>query len=176
MTKATWNVDTAHSTVGFSVRHMMISNVKGTFNEFQGNIKADPEDLTGASIDFTIDANSIDTRKADRDNHLRSADFFDVENYPKLSFKATKIEKTSKDTYDLTGDFTIRDTTKPVTFNVKYEGMAKDPMSGDEAAGFTGKTTINRKEFGLTWNAALETGGVVVSDEVKINIEIQLRK
>ncbi|PIC86859.1 hypothetical protein CSV72_05605 [Sporosarcina sp. P20a] len=176
MTKATWNVDTAHSTVGFSVRHMMISNVKGTFNEFQGNIEADPEDLTGASIDFTIDANSIDTRKADRDNHLRSADFFDVENYPNLSFKATKIEKTSKDTYDLTGDFTIRDTTKLVTFNVKYEGMAKDPMSGDEAAGFTGKTTINRKEFGLTWNAALETGGVVVSDEVKINIEIQLRK
>ena len=176
MTKATWNVDTAHSTVGFSVRHMMISNVKGTFNEFQGTIEADPEDLTGASIDFTIDASSIDTRKADRDNHLRSADFFDVENYPNLSFKAIKIEKTSNDTYDLTGDFTIKDTTKPVTFNVMFEGMAKDPMSGDEAAGFTGNTKINRKEFGLTWNAALETGGVVVSDEVKINIEIQLRK
>ncbi|PID21181.1 hypothetical protein CSV61_10190 [Sporosarcina sp. P3] len=176
MTKAIWNVDTAHSTVGFSVRHMMISNVKGTFNEFQGTIEADPEDLTGASIDFTIDANSIDTRKADRDNHLRSADFFDVEKYPHLSFKATKIEETSKDTYDLTGDFTIRDTTKPVTFNVTYEGMAKDPMSGDQAAGFTGNTKINRRDFGLTWNAALETGGVVVSDEVKINIEIQLRK
>ncbi|ARF17760.1 YceI family protein [Sporosarcina ureae] len=176
MTKAIWNVDTAHSTVGFSVRHMMISNVKGTFNEFQGTIEADPEDLTGASIDFTIEANSIDTRKADRDNHLRSADFFDVEKYPHLSFKATKIEETSKDTYDLTGDFTIRDTTKPVTFNVTYEGMAKDPMSGDQAAGFTGNTKINRRDFGLTWNAALETGGVVVSDEVKINIEIQLRK
>jgi len=176
MTKAKWNVDTAHSTVGFSVRHMMISNVKGTFNEFQGTIEADPQDLTDASIDFTIDANSIDTRKADRDNHLRSADFFDVENYPNLSFKATKIEKTSNDTYDLTGDFTIKDTTKPVTFNVTFEGTAKDPMSGDEAAGFTGTTKINRKEFGLTWNAALETGGVVVSDEVKINIEIQLRK
>ncbi|WP_313237198.1 YceI family protein [Sporosarcina ureae] len=176
MTKSTWHVDTAHSTVGFSVKHMMISNVKGTFNEFQGTVEADPEDLTGASIDFTIDANSIDTRKADRDNHLRSADFFDVEKYPHLSFKATKIEKTSKDTYDLTGDFTIRDTTKPVTFNVTYEGMAKDPMSGDQAAGFTGNTKINRRDFGLTWNAALETGGVVVSDEVKINIEIQLRK
>ncbi|PIC67534.1 hypothetical protein CSV71_11380 [Sporosarcina sp. P21c] len=176
MTKAIWNVDTAHSTVEFSVRHMMISNVKGTFNEFQATIEADPQDLTDASIDFTIDANSIDTRKPDRDNHLRSADFFDVENFPNLSFKATAIEKTSDNTYDITGDFTIKDTTKPVTFQVTFEGIAKDPMSGDEAAGFTGHTKINRKEFGLTWNAALETGGVVVSDEVKINIEIQLRK
>ncbi|PID25410.1 YceI family protein [Sporosarcina sp. P7] len=176
MTKAKWNVDTAHSTIEFSVRHMMISNVKGTFNEFQGTIEADPQDLTDASIDFTIDANSIDTRKSDRDNHLRSADFFDVENYPNLSFKATTIEKTSDDTYDITGDFTIKDTTKPVTFHVTFEGIAKDPMSGDEAAGFSGNTKINRKDFGLTWNAALETGGVVVSDEVKIHIEIQLRK
>ncbi|PIC82571.1 YceI family protein [Sporosarcina sp. P1] len=176
MTKATWNVDTAHSTVEFSVRHMMISNVKGTFNEFQATIEADPQDLTDASIDFTIDANSIDTRKPDRDNHLRSADFFDVENFPNLSFKATAIEKTSDNTYDITGDFTIKDTTKPVTFQVTFEGIAKDPMSGDEAAGFTGHTKINRKDFGLTWNATLETGGVVVSDEVKINIEIQLRK
>ncbi|PIC79368.1 hypothetical protein CSV75_12285 [Sporosarcina sp. P18a] len=176
MTKAKWNVDTAHSTIEFSVRHMMISNVKGTFNEFQGTIEADPQDLTDASVDFTIDANSIDTRKSDRDNHLRSADFFDVENYPNLSFKATTIKKTSNDTYDVTGDFTIKDTTKPVTFNVTFEGIAKDPMSGDEAAGFSGETKINRKDFGLTWNAALETGGVVVSDEVKIHIEIQLRK
>ncbi|PID14648.1 hypothetical protein CSV63_11160 [Sporosarcina sp. P34] len=176
MTKAKWNVDTAHSTVEFSVRHMMISNVKGTFNEFQGTIEADPQDLTDASIDFTIDASSIDTRKSDRDNHLRSADFFDVENYPNLSFKATTIKKTSDDTYDITGDFTIKDTTKPVTFNVTFEGIAKDPMSGDEAAGFSGNTKINRKDFGLTWNAALETGGVVVSDEVKIHLEIQLRK
>lgn len=176
MTKAKWNVDTAHSTVEFTVRHMMISNVKGTFNEFQGTIEADPYDLTDASIDFTIDANSIETRKSDRDNHLRSAEFFDVENYPNLSFKATTIDKTSDNTYDITGDFTIKDTTKPVTFHVTFEGIAKDPMSGDEAAGFTGNTKINRKDFGLTWNAALETGGVVVSDEVKITIEIQLRK
>lgn len=176
MTKAKWNVDEVHSTIGFSVRHMMISNVKGTFNHFEGTIEADPHDLTDASIEFTIDASSIDTRKTDRDNHLRSADFFDVENYPNLTFNVTNVEKKSKDHYDMTGDFTIKDTTKPVTFDVKFEGVAKDPMSGEEAAGFTGKTTINRKEFGLTWNAALETGGVVVSDEVKINIEIQLRK
>lgn len=176
MTKATWNVDAAHSTVGFRVKHMMITNVKGTFNDFQGTIEADPKDLTDASIDFTIDANSIDTRNKDRDNHLCSAEFFDVENYPKLSFKATKIEGMSDDQYNLTGDFTIKDTTKSVTFEITFEGMATDPMSGDEAAGFTGTTKINRKEFGLTWNAALETGGVVVSDEVKINIDIQLRK
>ena len=176
MTKTMWNVDTAHSTVEFAIRHMMISNVKGTFNKFDGVINADPHDLTDASIEFTIDASSIDTRKSDRDNHLRSDDFFDVENYPDLTFKATKIEKKFEDQYDLTGDFTIKDITKAVTFNISFEGLAKDPMSGDEAAGFTGNTKINRKDFGLTWNAALETGGVVVSDEVKINIEIQLRK
>ena len=176
MTKAKWNVDTVHSTIGFSVRHMMISNVKGTFNEFDGNIELDPTDLTDASIEFTIDASSVDTRMPDRDDHLRSADFFDVENHPNLTFKATEIKKTSEDNYDMTGVFTIRGTTKPVTFDITFEGMAKDPMSGDEAAGFTGSTKINRKDFGLTWNTALETGGFVVSDEVKINIEIQLRK
>lgn len=176
MTKATWNVDTVHSTVGFSVRHMMISNVKGTFNEFDGNIELDPTDLTDASIAFTIDARSVDTRMSDRDDHLRSADFFDVENHPNITFVAKEIQKTSEDNYDMTGDFTIRGTTKPVTFAITFEGMAKDPMSGDEAAGFTGSTKINRKDFGLTWNAALEAGGFVVGDEIKINIEIQLRK
>lgn len=176
MTKATWNVDKIHSTIGFSVRHMMISNVKGVFNEFDGKIEADPTDLTDADIEFTIDANSVDTRMSDRDDHLRSSDFFDVENHPNLTFKATDIVKKSEDRYDMTGDFTIRGTTKPVTFDIVFEGVAKDPMSGDEAAGFTGSTKINRKDFGLTWNAALEAGGFVVGDEIKINIEIQLRK
>ncbi len=176
MTKATWNVDTVHSTIGFSVRHMMISNVKGTFNEFDGKIEADPTDLTDANIEFTIDANSVDTRMSDRDDHLRSADFFDVENHPNITFKATDIVKKSEDKYDMTGDFTIRGTTNQVTFDIAFEGAAKDPMSGDQAAGFTGSTKINRKDFGLTWNAALEAGGVVVGDEIKINIEIQLRQ
>jgi len=155
---------------------MMISNAKGKFTAFDGNIELDPQDLTDASIDFTIDASSIDTGMPGRDEHLRSDDFFDVENHPELTFKATEIKQTSKGKYDMTGDFTIRGTTKPVTFEVEFEGLAKDPMSGDEAAGFMGKTKINRKEFGLTWNVAVETGGVVVGDDVKINIEIQLRK
>lgn len=176
MAKAKWNVDKVHSTIGFTVRHMMISNVKGTFNEFDAVIEADPEDLTDANIEFTIDASSVDTRKSDRDDHLRSGDFFDVEKHPSLTFETTNITKKAEDQYDMTGDFTIIGTTKPVTFDITFEGLAKDPMTGDEAAGFTGSTTINRKDFGLTWNAALETGGVVVSDEVKINIEIQIRK
>ncbi len=176
MTKAKWNVDKVHSTIGFSIKHMMISNVKGTFNEFEADIVADPTDLTDAEIEFNIDASSIDTKVKDRDDHLRSGDFFDVENHPNMTFKATEITKKSDDNYDLTGDFTIRGTTNPVTFDVTFEGVAKDPMSGDEAAGFTGNTEISREDFGLTWNAALETGGFVVGDKVKINIEIQLRK
>lgn len=176
MTKAKWNVDKIHSTIGFSIKHMMISNVKGTFNEFEADIVADPTDLTDAEIEFNIDASSVDTKVKDRDDHLRSGDFFDVENHPNMTFKATEITKKSDDNYDLTGDFTIRGTTNPVTFDVTFEGVAKDPMSGDEAAGFTGSTEISREDFGLTWNAALETGGFVVGDKVKINIEIQLRK
>lgn len=176
MTKAKWNVDKVHSTIGFSIKHMMISNVKGTFNEFEADIVADPTDLTDAEIEFNIDASSVDTKVKDRDDHLRSGDFFDVENHPNMTFKATEITKKSDDNYDLTGDFTIRGTTNPVTFDVTFEGVAKDPMSGDEAAGFTGSTEISREDFGLTWNAALETGGFVVGDKVKINIEIQLRK
>lgn len=154
----------------------MNSNVKGTFNAFEGTIEADPYDLMDATNDFRIDANSVDTRKPGRDNHLRSADFFDVEKSPELSFKATKIEKKSEDAYDMLGDFTIKDVTKPVKFDIVFEDVAKDPMSGDEAAGFTGSTKINREDFGLRWNAALEAGGFVVGAVVKITIEIQLRK
>lgn len=170
MTKANWTVDESHSVVEFSVRHMMISNVKGNFNVFSATIEADPGDLTGASIMFTIDANSIDTRKEDRDNHLRSADFFDVEKYPEIKFKATNIVKKSADTYDVTGDFDMHGVTKPITFNVVFEGQ-----SGD-LAGFSANTEINRADFGLTWNSTLETGGVVVSEKVKINLDLQLHK
>ncbi|WP_188454604.1 YceI family protein [Virgibacillus oceani] len=176
MGKSKWNVDAAHSSLEFVVKHMMMSKAKGVFSDFEAVIEADPENLEGATVEFTVDANSIDTRNEARDNHLRSADFFDVENHPNLTFKATTITKKSDSNYDVTGDFTIRDTTKPVTFNVTLEGLHKDPMSGNQVAGFSGTGKISRKEFGLTWNAALETGGVLVGDEVKINIEIEAHK
>lgn len=170
MTKTKWTVDEVHSVVEFSVRHMMISNVKGNFNSFSADIEADPNDLTDASIEFTIDANSIDTRKEDRDNHLRSADFFEVEKYPEIKFTATNIVKKTDNTYDVAGDFDMHGVSKPVTFNVVFEGQAGD------IAGFSADTEINRADFGLTWNSTLETGGVLVSEKVKISLDLQLHK
>ncbi|AXI08919.1 hypothetical protein CUC15_08315 [Oceanobacillus zhaokaii] len=176
MTKATWTVDTVHSEIGFSVKHMMISKAKGVFEKFDAVIEADVEDLSDAKIEVNIDPASINTRNEDRDNHLRSADFFDVENNPNLTFVATDIKKKSGSDYDVTGDLTIRGVTKPATFDVTFEGQSKDPMGGDTVAGFSGKTNISRKEFGLVWNAAVETGGVLVGDEVTIHIELELHK
>ncbi|ASN05960.1 YceI family protein [Virgibacillus necropolis] len=175
MAKVNWNVDTAHSSLEFVVKHMMISKAKGAFNDFEAVIEADPDNLEDAKVEFTVDINSIDTRKKDRDDHLRSADFFDAENHPKMTFVATDIKKKSGNNYDVTGDLTIKGTKNLVTFDVEYEGSGKDPW-GNEVAGFSGSTKISRKEFGLTWNAALETGGVMVGDEVKINIEIEAIK
>ncbi|WP_077214385.1 YceI family protein [Bacillus dakarensis] len=172
MVKTKWAVDTVHSSVDFSVKHMMIANVKGTFKNFDAAIEADPTDLTSAVIEFSIETASVDTRNEDRDNHLRSADFFDAENYPKMTFKSTSIAKTDDGEYDVTGDFTIRDVTKPQTFKVTYEGSGKDPW-GNEKVGFGVEGVINRSEYGLTWNAALETGGVLVGDKVKISLDVQ---
>lgn len=171
-----WKVDGAHSEVGFSVKHMMVSKVKGTFDQFTAEIEANPTDLTTASIQFTIDVASINTRNNDRDNHLRSADFFDVEQYPNLTFTSTKIEKTDEDEYKVTGDVSLHGVTKQETFNVTFEGLAKDPMSGAEKAGFSAEGKIKRSDYGLTWNAALETGGVLVGDDIKITIEIQAER
>lgn len=175
MAISTWTLDKAHSEVEFSIRHMMISRVKGTFNEFSADIKADPEDLTTADISFSIDVASIDTGNEDRDNHLRSADFFDVEKYPALTFKSTNIEKQGSH-YAVTGEVSMHGVTKTETFNVAPGGVVKDPMSGAEKAGFSVEGTIKRSDYGLTWNAPLETGGVLVSDEVKIALEIQASK
>ena len=175
MAKTKWAIDTAHSSVDFSVRHMMIANVKGSFQSFDASVAADPADLTTAEISFTVDVNSIDTRNADRDNHLRSADFFDVENNPQITFTSTSITKTDEGEYDVTGDLTIRGVTKPETFAVVYEGTGKDPW-GNEKVGFSGAGSINRADYGLTWNAALETGGVLVGDKIKISFEIQATK
>lgn len=176
MTKATWTVDTVHSEIGFSVKHMMISKAKGVFEKFDAVIEADVEDLTDAKIEVNIDPASINTRNEDRDNHLRSADFFDVENNPNLTFVATDIKKKSASDYDVTGDLTIRGVTKPATFDINFAGQSKDPMGGNKVAGFSGKTKISRKEFGLVWNASVETGGVLVGDEVTIHLELELHK
>lgn len=176
MAKEKWKVDRVHSRLEFVVRHMMITNVKGVFKNFHALIIADPEDLTDAEIDFSIDANSIDTHKEERDEHLRSKDFFDTENHPKLKFKVTEIKQTGKDRYNLIGDFTIVGITKSVIFDVKYEGRVQDQMTKEEVAGFIGHTKINRHDFGLTWSSAFEADVVVVGEEVKINVDIQIRK
>ena len=172
MAKTKWAVDTMHSSIDFSIRHMMIAKVKGSFNQFEASIEADPNDLTTADIAFSVDVASVDTRNADRDAHLRSADFFDVENHPKMTFKATKIERTGDGEYEVTGDLTIRGVTRSETFKVTFEGAGKDPW-GNHKAGFSAEGTIKRSDYGLTWNAALETGGVLVGDEVKIHLEIE---
>src|SRR5699024_2765867 len=138
--------------------------------------EADPNDLTDASIDVKIDVNSINTKQEDRDNHLRSEDFFDIENHPQITFKATDIKETSEDRYDVTGDFTMRGTTRSVTVEEKLEGVDIDPMLGEGAARFIGNSKINLKDFGLTWKVTIETSGFVVGDEIKIDFEMQLRK
>jgi polyisoprenoid-binding protein YceI len=175
MSKTNWAVDVSHSAIDFSVKHMMIAKVKGSFHNFAAQISADVSDLTTADISLEIDLSSVDTRNADRDAHLRAADFFDIEKYPKLLFKATKIVKTGEGEYDVTGDVTLHGVTHPETFEVTYEGSGKDPW-GNEKAGFSAKGSLKRSSYGLTYNAALETGGVLIGDEVKITIELEAAK
>ena len=172
MSKSVWAVDPTHSSIDFTVKHMMIANVRGTFHNFEAKIEADPYDLTTANIQFSIDVASIDTRNNDRDAHLRSGDFFDVEKYPKIEFQATNIVKKRDGEYDVTGNLTIRGVTRQETFSVTFEGAGKDPW-GNEKVGFSGTGKIKRSDYGLTYNAVLETGGVLIGDEVKISIEIE---
>lgn len=168
-----WTVDQSHSNVGFSVKHMMVSKVKGVFEDYSATVTAaDLSDLSDATITFDIQVASISTKSEDRDNHLRSADFFDADQYPTISFLSTDIAKDGDD-YKVTGDLTIKDVTKPVTFNVEFNGRGTNPW-GVEVYGFEAETKINRDEFGLTWNAALETGGVLVGKEIKINVDLEV--
>lgn len=170
---AKFAVDQAHSAVGFEVKHMMVSKVKGQFGSYSADVEAaDLTDLTTASIAFKIDVASIDTRNEDRENHLKSADFFDVENYPTIDFKSTSITRDGDD-YKVTGDLTIKDVTKPVTFDVEYGGKGTNPW-GVEVYGFEAAAKVNREEFGLTWNAPLETGGVLVGKDIKIKVELEV--
>lgn len=175
MSKIKWNLDPSHSEVTFKVKHMMITNVSGSFTEFSMDAETDGEDFTKSDIRFTINAASVNTNAEQRDAHLRSAEFFETDKFPEIKFKGTKYEKVSGDDYKLQGDLTIKDVTKNVVLDVEFGGIQKDPW-GNMKAGFTVNGKINRKDFGLTWNAALETGGVMVSEEVKINCEIQLVK
>lgn len=168
-----WQIDAAHSEVQFSVRHMMISTVRGRFTRFTGTIEGDEQNPTAALINVEIETASIDTGNADRDAHLRSPDFLNAEQFPQMTFKSTRVEQLGGENAKLHGDLTIRDVTRPVVLDVEYAGTAKSPW-GTTSAGFSAQTKINRKDWGLSWNVALETGGVLVSDEIKISIEVEL--
>jgi len=170
-----WQIDPAHSAIEFSVRHLMITNVRGQFDKFSGTIEFDEQNPTQTKVNVEIEATSVNTKTTDRDNHLRSADFLDAANYPKLTFVSKNIALVDKTHARMTGDLTIRGVTKPVTLEVEYVGSSKTPW-GTTSAGFNAKTKINRKDWGLEWNAALETGGVVVGDDVNITIEMELVK
>jgi len=175
MAKSNWALDPTHSEVGFKVKHMMFTNVSGKFNTYQVAVSNEDNDFSTSKIEFSADINSIDTNNADRDNHLKSGDFFDAEQFPQMTFKSTSVEMKSDSDYVVHGDLTIRDVTKPASLKVEYSGNMKDPW-GNVKAGLSIETKINRKDFGLTWNAALETGGVLVGEEVKIFAEIQVVK
>jgi polyisoprenoid-binding protein YceI len=167
-----WTIDHSHSGIHFTVRHLMVSKVRGTFAKWTGELALDDADMTKSRVDVTIDAASIFTDEAKRDAHLRSADFFEVEKYPHLTFKSTKVEKTDADTLAVTGELTIRDVTKTVVLEVTDNGRVKDPWGGTRA-GFSAHLSLSRKEYGLTWNALLEAGGVAVSDKIEIGLEIE---
>jgi polyisoprenoid-binding protein YceI len=164
-------IDAAHSSIGFSARHAMVTTVRGQFTEVTGTASFNATDPAKSSAQVVIAAASIDTRSADRDGHLRSEDFFDVEKFPEIRFASTAAALTDANTWTLTGDLTIKDVTKPVSIEFTYTGAAKDPF-GNQRVGFEGSVTVNRKDWGLTWNAALETGGVLVSEKVKLEFDV----
>jgi polyisoprenoid-binding protein YceI len=167
----TFTIDKAHSEAHFQVRHL-VTRVRGRFSDFEGTVEFDEARPEQSRVDFTIRTASIDTNEPDRDKHLRSEDFFFVDKYPTITFTSTRIAKATENEFKVTGDLTIRGVTKPITLDVTYLGSAKDPW-GNLKAGFEAETTLNRKEFGLMWNAALETGGFLVGDEVKVTLSIQ---
>ena len=170
-----YTIDPAHSHVGFTVRHVMVTKVRGQFQEYEGSGYFDAEEPAKSTIDLTIKTASIDTGNPDRDNHLRSNDFFDMENYPEIRFVSTSVEPLDSERYRVTGDLTIKGITKPVAVDFEYTGAAVDPF-GNNRIGFEGRTTINRKDWGVNWNAALEAGGVAVSEKVALEFEVSAIK
>ncbi|MFI7318366.1 YceI family protein [Streptomyces venezuelae] len=170
-----YTIDPTHTTIGFVARHAMVTNVKGSFLDFTGTLHLDGTDPSRSTASLDIKMESIDTGNADRDGHLKSADFFKTDEFPEMTFRSTKTEALGGDDYRVTGDLTILGTTKPVTIDLEFNGSAKDPF-GNERVGFEGKAEILRSDWGLTWNAALETGGMLVSDKIKLNFDISAIK
>jgi polyisoprenoid-binding protein YceI len=168
-----WTIDPAHTLVQFSVRHMMISKVRGQFEKFSGEVNLDENNPAATTVDVNIETASVNTREPQRDGHLKSPDFFDSEKFPTMHFVSHKVEVTSPSSARLTGDLTIKDQTHPVNMDVEFAGKAKSPW-GTTSVGFNGTTKINRKDWNLTWNQALETGGFLVGDEIEITIELEL--
>ena len=173
--ETTWKVDTMHSEVGFKVRHMMISNVSGSFGSFDASVTTLGEDFAAAKFDFSAAIDSINTGVADRDGHLKSGDFFDAENHPALKFTSTDVKKVADDAFEIAGHLEIKGTVKPVVLKAEIAGIAVDPY-GQTKAGMTLSGSINRSEFGLTWSAVTEAGNIVVGDEIKLNAELQFIK
>jgi polyisoprenoid-binding protein YceI len=170
-----WAIDPAHSEVGFAVKHLMFATVKGVFRNFSGKIVLNEENLAASSVEADIDVVSIDTRQEQRDGHLRSPDFFDAENFPSMTFRSTRLERISDGEYRVIGELTIRGTTREVVLDVEETGRGGDPWGG-QRIGYSATTKINREDFGLTWNQVLETGGVAVSREVKISVDVEVVK
>jgi polyisoprenoid-binding protein YceI len=172
--KTQWKLDATHTSVEFSAKHLMITTVKGRIADVEGTIEIDDKNPWNSSVEAVLKAASIDSRTTQRDDHLRSGDFLNVEKFPDIKFRSTKIEGDSE-AFKLTGELTIRDVTRPITLDVTFEGQTKDPWGG-ERAGFSAKGKIDRRDFGLTWNQVLEAGGVAVSNEIKINVEVEAVK
>ncbi|MEE1757007.1 YceI family protein [Streptomyces sp. SP18CS02] len=171
----TYTIDPAHSSLGFTVRHAMVTNVRGSFGSFQGTLDLDGSDPARSTAEIDVEIASVDTGIADRDGHLRSGDFFDAEQFPRMTFRSTSAEQLGGDAYRITGDLTIKDVTRPLAIDLEFNGSATD-VYGNERVGFEGSATILRSEWGLTWNAALETGGVMVSDKVRLTFDISAIK
>ncbi|HVC40155.1 MAG TPA: YceI family protein [Candidatus Dormibacteraeota bacterium] len=167
-----WKVDNAHTSLEFSARHMMVSTVKGHFNEFVGEVDIDPEDLTRSWATAVIQAKSLDTREERRDTHLRSADFFDVEKFPEITYRSGKIERRGENRFRVAGELTIKGVTRPIELDVEFLGMGTSPY-GVKVAGFEASGTLSRKDFDLNWNVALETGGWLVGDEIKLRVDAE---
>ncbi|MEU2926550.1 YceI family protein [Streptomyces sp. NPDC007251] len=170
-----YTIDPAHTTIGFTARHAMVTNVKGAFHDFTGTLHLDGADPSRSTATIDVQMASIETGNADRDGHLKSADFFTIDEFPAMTFRSTKAEALGGDEYRITGDLSLLGVTKEITIDLEFNGAAKDPF-GNERVGFEGKAEILRSEWGLTWNAALETGGVLISDKIKLNFEISAIK